>query len=589
MPEQRSEPVGVVMGVEPSTPLKWWIAVRPEAYVQLDDVVLVRTQVPGVGEVRLSGVVEMVRARHEGSRFESDVFLSEEGVLPLQVATSARVVTTRVEPEIWVPPLPGAEVVRVRGGERDEALHFDAMEETLIAGQSRDLLPVYLDLSFLDGRRGAHVNISGVSGVATKTTYASFLLYTLFHSDVLGREAANTKALVFNVKGEDLLFLDRPNVGLDDEARARYEALGLEPGPFRSVGIWAPARRGSVDPVPDTGSRLKGVKPYFWTVRDVVRDELLRFMFAEAGDERSQVADLVARVEAGLAREAEDVPDSPATVRFTDADGTRRHIKTFEALCDLIEERLAGDGGSGDGGSGDGSGGGGSGGGRARWTGYAAAGTVAAFLRRLQSARFHCGHLIRGAETPDPEQHRIDWESRQVSVIDIHNLHDRAKRFVVGVVVKRLFEQKEAAGTARPLVFLVLDELNKYAPRDGWSPIKEVLLDISERGRSLGVILIGAQQTASEIERRIVSNAAIRVVGRLDPAEAARAEYGFLTDTARQRAALLKPGTMLLQQPHLPLPLEVTFPFPSWATRSSEARDVTATEDPFARFERPPR
>ena len=69
----------------------------------------------------------------------------------------------------------------------------------------------------------------------------------------------------------------------------------------------------------------------------------------------------------------------------------------------------------------------------------------------------------------------------------------------------------------------MLDELNKYAPREGSSPIKEVLLDIAERGRSLGVVLIGAQQTASEVERRIVTNSAIRVVGRLDPAEASRA------------------------------------------------------------------
>ncbi len=53
-----------------------------------------------------------------------------------------------------------------------------------------------------------------------------------------------------------------------------------------------------------------------------------------------------------------------------------------------------------------------------------------------------------------------------------------------------------------------------------------MLLDIAERGRSLGVILIGAEQTASEVERRIVANSAIRIVGRLDPAEALRPEYG---------------------------------------------------------------
>ncbi len=565
MSEDRSQSIGAVLGSERSTPLEWWVAIRPDSYLQLDDVVLVRTEVPGVGEVRTSGVVDIVRSQHEGSRFESDVFLAEEGVLPLQVSRTAHVVTTRVEPEVWVPPSPGSEVVRVRGKERDEALHIDAMEETLVAGQSRDGLPVWIDLSFLDGRRGAHVNISGVSGVATKTTYASFLLYSLFHSGALGREAANTKALVFNVKGEDLLFLDCPNSQLKQADRNRYGDLGLEPGPFRSVGTWAPVRRQSSEPVPDTGSRQKGVRPYFWTVRDVVDQGLLRFMFAEAGDERSQIADLVARVEAALKREAEPVKGSPATVHIHSAEGALRHIKSFEGLCDLIEERLSADGSS--------------------WTGYAAAGTVSAFLRRLQSARFHCGHLIRGAEAPDAEEYCIDWESKQVSVIDIHNLHDRAKRFVVGAVVKRLFEQKEAAGTAHPLVFLVLDELNKYAPREGWSPIKEVLLDISERGRSLGVILVGAQQTASEVERRVVANAAIRVVGRLDPAEAARAEYGYLTETARQRAVLLKPGTMLLQQPHLPIPLEVTFPFPSWATRSTEAVLASQTGDPFIRFE----
>jgi hypothetical protein len=45
--------------------------------------------------------------------------------------------------------------------------------------------------------------------------------------------------------------------------------------------------------------------------------------------------------------------------------------------------------------------------------------------------------------------------NKQVTVIDIHNLPDRAKRFVVGVV-RRLVEQKEEMGTGRPLVFLVL-------------------------------------------------------------------------------------------------------------------------------------
>src|SRR5262249_57076842 len=120
---------------------------------------------------------------------------------------------------------------------------------------------------------------------------------------------------------------------------------------------------------------------------------------------------------------------------------------------------------------------------------------------------------------------------------------DRAQPFGVGVTLRTEFERKERSGTAKPLLYVVLDELNKYAPREGTSPIKEVLLDIAERGRSLGVVLIGAQQTASEVERRIVANSAVRVVGRLDPAEASRPEYGFLPPAQRQPAPLAKPGT----------------------------------------------
>ena len=123
----------------------------------------------------------------------------------------------------------------------------------------------------------------------------------------------------------------------------------------------------------------------------------------------------------------------------------------------------------------------------------------------------------------------------------------------------------------------MLDELNKYAPREGSGPIKEVLLDISERGRSLGIILIGAQQTASEVEGRIVANAALRVVGRLDPAEAERAEYGFLTAAGRARAGILKPGTMIVQQPEIPTPAARPLPVPGLGHAQGEARPARPT------------
>jgi DNA helicase HerA-like ATPase len=220
------------------------------------------------------------------------------------------------------------------------------------------------------------------------------------------------------------------------------------------------------------------------------------------------------------------------------------------------------------------------------WRGAAIGqGTVNAFLRRLFGAVRHVEHLIRG-DVAGATNHRIALD-RQVTVVDIHNLNDRAQRFVVGAVLRKTFEEKERIGPGT-LHFVVLDELNKYAPREGSSPIKEVLLDIAERGRSLGIILIGAQQTASEVERRVVANSALRVVGRLDSAEAGREEYGFLPQTTRQRATILKPGTMVVSQPELPVPVVLEFPFPAWATRANEVAPgvhMPAT-DPFDRIGR---
>ena len=240
-----SENVGRVLGTLDAMPLEFWVAVEEGQYLQLDDVVEVATPLPDGTEIRLFGVVDLVRARHEGARFDSDVFLVERGVLPASVAHAAHVKVTRVEPEIFVPPRPGQAVRRATGLRRDQALFFDGMERKVPIGLSRDGEPVFANLDFLDGSRGAHVNISGISGVATKTSYATFLLHSLFTSGALGGDAANTHALVFNVKGEDLLFLDQPNAKLQDEDRAAYARLGLPAEPFGSAQFLAPVRKGS--------------------------------------------------------------------------------------------------------------------------------------------------------------------------------------------------------------------------------------------------------------------------------------------------------------------------------------------------------
>ena len=571
-PDGQAGGLGLVVGTVPATPLQFSVGLAPGQYAQLDDVVVTERPLPGRAGVRISGVVTNVEAVHEGARFASDVFLIADGTLPAEVCEVAEVTVTRVEPELYVPPLPGATVSRAVGEQRESALYFDEMGTSKVpVGFGRDGQPVYVNFEFLDGTRGAHVSISGVSGIATKTSFAMFLLHSITNCGVLAGEAHNTKALVFSVKGEDLLFLDYANNRLTAGELGRYADLGLPARPFGNVRVFAPPRKNDPSGTPDVHARDRAVSPFYWTIAEFCDQELLPFVFADTEDERAQYTMLIAQVAARLRRDAV-AAGTDGAVRVTGVDPANdKIIRTFADLVTLLEAELGDDGT------------------RSSWVaGSTVMGSVNALLRRLRSAAVPLGAIIRG-DLAHRGERSITTSRAQVTVVDLHNLPDRAQRFVVGVTLRAEFARKERQGTARPLMFVMLDELNKYAPREGDSPIKQILLDLAERGRSLGVILIGAQQTASEVERRILANCAIRVAGRLDAAEALRPEYGYLPPAQRQRATLAKPGTMFIAQPDIPVPLAVDFPFPAWATRTSEKGDWAGHDsgpakpaDPFA-------
>ena len=328
--------------------------------------------------------------------------------------------------------------------------------------------------------------------------------------------------------------------------------------------FYAPPTPGDRTGRPHVTGRTSGVTAFWWTLQEFCARQLLPYVFADAEDDRQQYTMVVHNVTSRLAREAQPAGEDGAVL----IDGIT--CRTYGDFVDKITELVTDDATM------------------IQWAGNAiGVGTINAFLRRLRSSQRALTNLIRG-DLPDPSGtsgpagavrgREITTDGQQVTVIDLHNLPERAQRFVVGVVLAAETARKEAAGPGS-LLFTMIDELNKYAPREGASPIKDVLLDIAERGRSLGIILIGAQQTASEVERRIIANSSVRVVGRLDAAEAARPEYGFLPAGQRQRATIAKPGTMFISQPEIPVPLTVDFPFPAWATREGEAGLATPPAD----------
>ena len=62
------------------------------------------------------------------------------------------------------------------------------------------------------GPEGAHLNISGISGLAAKTSYCMFLLKAIQESYMKKDPTDDSVAFVlFNVKGCDLLALDQEN------------------------------------------------------------------------------------------------------------------------------------------------------------------------------------------------------------------------------------------------------------------------------------------------------------------------------------------------------------------------------------------
>ncbi|MDH3306663.1 MAG: ATP-binding protein, partial [Acidimicrobiia bacterium] len=416
--------VGRVLGTEHTNTQEFRVVLDEQEYLQLDDLVVVRTTVPQRGEIATYGVVTEVEAVYEGAAYESDTFrIAEHGILPAQKVRSARVAVTRVDPELWVSPDPGEAVDRATGEARDKALYADEMSRPLPVGTGRDGAPMYVDLDFFDGRKGGHMSISGISGVATKTSFALFFLRMLTgRPDIVGEGAANLRVLVFNVKGEDLLWLDHHNRFFDDEARAGWEQLGVEPGPFPSVGFWAPPRRRSGDvTLPDTSGRQEGVVPFSWTPREFIDEGLLRFLFTDASDARNQLAFVEERVRSQLRRWSVDVAGMPGAVVLRQpppggwerglevrVDPGERAIVDLSSLVDALEELLdPPDGDEPD---------------RA-WSGRVQGGTISAFMRRLYAAQSRVGQLVRAGNSQ-----RIDRTAAQVTVVAIQGLHDLAQR-----------------------------------------------------------------------------------------------------------------------------------------------------------------
>ena len=158
----------------------------------------------------------------------------------------------------------------------------------------------------------------------------------------------------------------------------------------------------------------------------------------------------------------------------------------------------------------------------------------------------------------------------EVHVIDIAKLNDDMQCFVFGDAIRAIYDLQlgqysaddEYVPPSKIIVFV--DELNKYAASDApkTSPILRQVLDIAERGRSLGVVLFAAEQFKSAIHPRVTGNCSTFAYGRTNAIEIAKNDYKFIPSVYKSMMARLKQGEYIIQNPVFRSLLNVRFPKP---------------------------
>jgi DNA helicase HerA-like ATPase len=159
-------------------------------------------------------------------------------------------------------------------------------------------------------------------------------------------------------------------------------------------------------------------------------------------------------------------------------------------------------------------------------------------------------------------------------VVDTARLSERHQMLVFGDVVRAVYElklegrddQDEELEDVPEYVVIFVDELNKYAPNNApkSSPLLRYLLEIAERGRSMGIVLFSAEQFRSAVEDRIKGNCSTQVYGRTNASEIARKDYTFIPNTYRNMMTRLRKGDLLIEHPVFRTLLKISFPMPAY-------------------------
>src|SRR5918995_342680 len=416
--------------------------------------------------------------------------------------------------------------------------------------------PLYVDGDYLLGPEAGHLNITGMSGLSTKTSHALFTIASTFQT-VKDKKVA---ALMFNVKGADLLFLDKPveapqddselteryeqagQRGLPPEDREMYEALGIEVRPFENLKIFAPLRYGM-----ESGEKrvfAEGIPARkLNTLRSARGEDSCVFpVIWELGDVLPY---------AGYVFEPSDMDDKFRGFIEELRDRGVRTTADFYSLLDEIEDYFEAAREEGKNVS--------------SWNGHNPM-TIAKVKNRFKVLPNKCGGLLAHGRVEHGDLPRADgpFEDNEMRVVDISQLTGVPQDLIVTSVVSKIWELAETGNLGVDKLIIFVDELNKYAPSGNsrTSSLKDTLVDISARGRHLSLTLFGAQQFRSKVEDEVIGNAATSLYGRIGDEELTNASYRSFSGTTREELLHLEKGRLLLRHAHYAVPVFGRFPRP---------------------------
>ncbi|MCS6908537.1 MAG: ATP-binding protein [Anaerolineales bacterium] len=541
-----------------SDAFSFWLA--PGVIVNPFDIVEAE-QVAPEGTSRTFGIVNTLEHSTDApthlSNFISNDFgqVTGEPNTARQGTTVAHVAVLSNDQDIYMPVMNDRAVRFADEAGIHTALGIDQVPERyrvpagLIEMSNGTRAVVYLDSRYILGPEGAHVNITGISGLATKTSYAIFLIQSTLQK-VENRDRIGV--IILNVKHGDLLTIDQPpREGLPPEQHELWETLGLTPRPFGNVRYLLPYGKDS----PTTGRPNSFRIPernwflYAYALADTY--DKLDLLLSNIPDPWDTVGALIGEIHQGLS--------DPRTGRWGPR-GRWQQVTDWQSLLNgppLVDPNT----------------------GQAQQVGDVRAVSVGRFrrlLRRIVQTR-QTGIFVsqRPGSVKNLSQEIARIRGGETVVVDIARLADDEQTLVFGDILRTIYalyaEEGSESEDLPEKVIIFVDELNKYAPaREKESPIIEQVLDIAERGRSLGVVLLGAEQFMSAVHERVVGNCSTTVIGRSGSAELSSSVYRFLDPAVKANISRLQKGELVISHATFRQPVRISFPKPAYLQEGAE-------------------